>query len=103
MLDKLAKLGQDEGWLFKSREAGLAKGILDAGNNPIGKLKGLGLLQSNMSKLYGSKQVTQALKGTIGKLDGFIQNSIYRNILQLKVATQFGKTVLSPATHKLET
>ena len=27
-----------------------------------------------------------------------MQNSVYRNILQLKVATQFGKTVLSPAT-----
>ena len=98
MLDRLAKVGQAEGWLFKSREAGLAKGILDVGNNPIGKLKGLGLLQSPMSKLYGSKQVTQALKGTPGTLDGWIQNSIYRNILQFKVATQFGKTVLSPAT-----
>ena len=40
----------------------------------------------------------QALRGTPGKLDGWIQNDIYRNLLQLKVATQFGKTVLSPAT-----
>jgi hypothetical protein len=39
-----------------------------------------------------------ALRGTPGKLDGFIQSDIYRNLLQLKVATQFGKTVLSPAT-----
>ena len=98
MLDRLAKVGQDEGWLFKSREAGIAKGILDVGDNPIGKLKGLGLLQSPMSKLFGSKQVTQALRGTPGTLDGWIQNSVYRNILQFKVATQFGKTVLSPAT-----
>ena len=84
--------------MFKSREAGIAKGILDVGDNPIGKLKGLGLLQSPMSKLFGSKQVTQALRGTPGTLDGWIQNSVYRNILQFKVATQFGKTVLSPAT-----
>ena len=41
MLDRLAKVGQDEGWLFKSREAGIAKGILDVGDNPIGKLKDL--------------------------------------------------------------
>ena len=98
MLDRLADVGQKEGWLFKSREAGIAKGIMDVGDNPIGKLKGLGLLQSPMSKLYGSKQVSQALKGTPGTLDGWIQNSVYRNLLQLKVATQFGKTVLSPAT-----
>ena len=51
-----------------------------------------------MSKLFGSKQVSQALKGTPGTLDNWMQNSVYRNILQLKVATQFGKTVLSPAT-----
>ena len=98
MLDKLAKLGVDEGWLYKSREDAIARGILDSGKNPVGKLKGLGLLQSNMSKLYGSDQVMQALRGTPGKLDGFIQSDIYRNLLQLKVATQFGKTVLSPAT-----
>ena len=97
-LDKLAKLGIDEGWLYKSREDAVARGILDSGKNPVGKLKGLGLLQSPMSKLYGSDQVMQALRGTPGKLDGFIQSDIYRNLLQLKVATQFGKTVLSPAT-----
>ena len=28
----------------------------------------------------------------------YLQSSAYRNILQFKVATQFGKTVLSPAT-----
>ena len=27
-----------------------------------------------------------------------MQNSVYRNILQLKVAAQYGKTVLSPVT-----
>ncbi len=98
LMDRIAALGIKEGWLFKSREAGIGRGILDVGDKPIGKLKGLGLLQSPMSKLYGSKQVSQALKGTPGTLDGWIQNSVYRNLLQLKVATQFGKTVLSPAT-----
>tara|TARA_R100000654_G_scaffold500_6_gene1893 strand:- start:1893 stop:6062 length:4170 start_codon:yes stop_codon:yes gene_type:complete len=97
-LDKLADLGIKEGWLYRSREDAIARGVLDAGKSPVGKLKGLGLLQSPMSKLYGSDQVVQALRGTPGKLDGFIQSDIYRNLLQLKVATQFGKTVLSPAT-----
>ena len=98
MLDRLAEVGLDEGWLYKSREDAVARGILDASKNPVGKLKGLGLLQSKMSKLHGSDQVMQALRGTPGTLDNWIQNSIYRNILQFKVATQFGKTVLSPAT-----
>ena len=31
-------------------------------------------------------------------LDTWIQNGVYRNILQLKVAAQYGKTVLSPVT-----
>ena len=51
-----------------------------------------------MSKLYGSKQISEALAGTPGFLDKAIQSTIYRSILQFKVATQFGKTVLSPAT-----
>jgi hypothetical protein len=96
--DKLAKVGLDEGWLFKTREDAIGRGIADVGLKPIGKIKGLGMLQSDMSKLFGSNQVMQALKGTPGTLDNWIQNSVYRNILQLKVATQFGKTVLSPAT-----
>ena len=96
--DKLAETGLKEGWLFRSREAATGAGILDVGTKPIGKLKGLGLLQSPMSKLYGSRQISEALAGTPGFLDKAIQSSIYRNILQVKVATQFGKTVLSPAT-----
>jgi len=96
--DKLAETGLKEGWLFRSREAATGAGILDVGTKPIGKLKGLGLLQSPMSKLYSSRQVGEALAGTPGFLDKAIQSTIYRNILQLKVATQFGKTVLSPAT-----
>jgi hypothetical protein len=39
-----------------------------------------------------------ALRGVPGKFDSWIQSDVYRNILQFKVATQFGKTVLSPAT-----
>ena len=71
MLDRLADVGLKEGWLYRSREDAVARGILDASKNPVGKLKGLGLLQSNMSKLYGSDQVMQALRGTPGTLDNW--------------------------------
>ena len=98
MLDRLAGIGQQEGWLFKSKAQGIGRGILDVSDRGIGEIKGLGLLKSPISKLHASRQVLESLKGAPGTLDSWIQNSIYRGILQFKVATQFGKTVLSPAT-----
>jgi len=95
-LDKLAKTGIDEGWLFKSEADAIANNAMDAVK--IGEIKNLGILKSNISKLYASKDMYAALRGAPGKFDGLLQSSAYRNILQFKVATQFGKTVLSPAT-----
>jgi len=95
-LDKLAKSGLDEGWLFKSESDAIAKNSMDAVK--IGEIGSLGILKSNISKLYATKDMAAALKGAPGKFDGLLQSSAYRNILQFKVATQFGKTVLSPTT-----
>jgi hypothetical protein len=95
-LDKLAKTGIDEGWLFKSESDAIARNSMDAVK--IGEIKNLGILKSSISKLYATKDMAAALKGAPGKFDGLLQSSAYRNILQFKVATQFGKTVLSPAT-----
>jgi hypothetical protein len=96
LFDRVAALGIKEGWLFKDEARANARGILDA--EKIHHVPGLGFLGSRLDRLYGSKQVVEAMRGTPGKLDGAIQNNAYRAILQLKVATQFGKTVLSPAT-----
>ena len=95
-LDKLAKIGIDEGWLFKDKTIADARRMFDV--EKVGDLKGLGLLKTGMSKLFASKDMAQALKGAPGTFDNWIQSSVYRNILQFKVATQFGKTVLSPVT-----
>ena len=95
-LDKLARIGLDEGWLYKSESDAIAKNAFDA--SKIGDLQGLGILKSSISKLYASADMAKAIKGAPGKLDGLLQSSAYRNMLQFKVATQFGKTVLSPAT-----
>ena len=95
-LDKLAKVGLDEGWLFRSEADAIAKNAFDAAK--IGDLQSLGILKSGISKLYATADMAKAIKGAPGKLDGLLQSSAYRNMLQLKVATQFGKTVLSPAT-----
>jgi hypothetical protein len=95
-LDKLAKTGLDEGWLFKSEADAIAANSMDAVK--IGELANLGILKSNISKLYATKDMAAALKGAPGKYDSWLRSGAYRNILQFKVATQFGKTVLSPAT-----
>ena len=94
-LDKLADLGLKQGWLFKSEAAAL-NAAPDA--QLIGNLEHLGILKTKMSKLYATADMAKAIKGAPGKLDGLLQSSAYRNMLQFKVATQFGKTVLSPAT-----
>ena len=94
--DQLAKIGLQEGWLFANEGAANAARNFDA--MKIGEIKGLGILKSNISKLYASKDMHAALQGVPGRFDGLLQSSAYRNILQFKVATQFGKTVLSPAT-----
>ena len=95
-LDKLSKLGLEQGWLFKTEADAIAKNSMDAVK--IGEIKNLGILKSNISKLYATKDMAAALKGAPGRFDGLLQSSAYRNLLQFKVATQFGKTVLSPAT-----
>jgi len=96
LMDRVAALGIKEGWLFKDEARANARGILDA--QKIGNVPGLGFLSSRLSKLHASNDIVQAFRGTPGKLDELIQSNAYRAILQLKVATQFGKTVLSPAT-----
>ena len=96
LADRLAALGVKEGWLFKDEARATARGILDA--RKINHVPDLGFLGSRLDKLYASKQIANALEGTPGKLDDLIQNGAYRALLQFKVATQFGKTVLSPAT-----
>jgi hypothetical protein len=95
-LDKLSQLGLKQGWLFKSEADAIAKNAFDA--QKIGDLESLGILKTGMSKLYATADMAKAIKGAPGKLDGLLQSSAYRNMLQFKVATQFGKTVLSPAT-----
>ena len=95
-LDKLAEVGIKEGWLFKSSAIADAKKAFDAVK--VGEIKGIGLLKSNVSKLYASADMAAAIQGAPGRFDGLLQSGIYRNLLQLKVATQFGKTVLSPVT-----
>jgi len=65
LFDRLAALGVKEGWLFKEEARGTARGILDV--EKIKHVPGLGFLGSRLDKMYASKQVAEAFRGTPGK------------------------------------
>ena len=94
--ERIGELLLREGRLFASRDEAIAAGIV----NPlvVGRVPGLGLLESGITNLYGSREVTDLLRGTGGMLDKFMQNSIYQSMIAYKAGVQTGKTVLSPAT-----
>ena len=103
----LAKMGLAEKWLFASREAAeFALGTKNVSQIQIDKFRptSLGIKTAlEGSKrgqgLWGQAEFVDAFNGTKAVWgSSFTQNAIWRNLLQLKVATQYGKTVLSPAT-----
>ena len=100
MFDKLGRLMQESGMLFKTENAAKAAGILDP--IKVGGVQGLGSMRSSFSSakepLYGARDIIEALTTTKGPLDSWIQNGFYKNLLQLKTGVQYGKTVLSPET-----
>ena len=100
LFDKLATALQKSGILFRTEEAAKRAGII----NPtvVSGAKGLGAMKSLLTSikkpLYGAPDIVEALTTSKGFMDGFIQNNLYKNILQLKTGVQYGKTVLSPET-----
>ena len=96
LADRLAAVGRKEGWLFRTADDAKAAGILTPSR--VVPPRSLGLLQTRLMGQFADPQVAKAIRGTPGDLDAWIQNKAYRALLQFKVATQFGKTVLSPAT-----
>jgi hypothetical protein len=89
LYDEVANIGLKEGWLK------VGKGI-DPTLQQVGRIPGLGLMNSGISKLYANPEIAAAISGSKGTLDSWIQNDWYRGLLQLKTAIQFGKTALSP-------
>ena len=103
MFDQLGEMMTRTGQLFKNKEAAeLAYRItpdkLGKGVRQVDKIDGLGLLKTNTSKLYGPIDLINDMTTLQGPLDNLAKIPIYKTFLQAKVATQYGKTVLSPAT-----
>ena len=94
--DRIGQLLLNEGRLFASRDEAIRAGIVNP--MPVDRVPGLGLLDSDISKLYGSKEVVSMLRGSLGQLDKFMESSIYQGMIAYKAGVQTGKTVLSPAT-----
>jgi len=94
--DRIGELLLQQGRLFASRDEAIRAGVV----NPVvvGRVPGLGLLDSSITQLYGSKEVTGMLRGSLGQLDKFMESSIYQSMIAYKAGVQTGKTVLSPAT-----
>jgi hypothetical protein len=88
LYDDIAKIGLKEGWLK------LSKG-LNQNTQQIGKISDLGLMDSQINKLYANSDIALALQGN-GILDSWIKADWYRGLMQMKTSIQFGKTVLSP-------
>jgi len=94
-LDQIAQMGLANGWLFRSADEALGKGILNAA--PLTDVKGSGFLLNDAIGLYGTPEIIKQLGG-YSLFDGFLKSTIYQNILAAKAMVQGGKTLYSPAT-----
>ena len=84
-----------EGRLFESPE--IAQNFVK-GAMQVGRVPGIGLLDSKINTLWGSPEVVLPLQGSQGYLDKLAQNTIIQMMLAYKAGVQTTKTVLSPAT-----
>ena len=95
-LDRIAKLGLENGWLFNSAEDALTKGKI-FNSIPVGDIKGAGFLPSDILGLYGTPEMVKQLSG-YSIFDSALKYKFYQNILAFKAMVQGGKTLYSPAT-----
>ena len=93
--DRIADVLLQEGRLFETEALALNS---IKGSMQVGRVPGIGLLDSKINTLYGSPEVVQALQGSKGSLDKLAENSIVQFLLAYKAGVQTAKTVLSPAT-----
>ena len=104
MFDRLAEVLIRQKQLFKTRQqAERGLNIPREGGKvrriPLSvEIPGVGLMKTKLSGLYGSADRVNQILTLKGPLDTLAQMPVYKNFLQAKVATQYGKTVLSPAT-----
>ena len=95
-LDRIAKLGLENRWLFNTQKEALDIGKINEAI-PVGDIKGAGFLPSDILGLYGSPEIVKQLSG-YSIFDSALKYKIYQNLLAFKAMVQGGKTLYSPAT-----
>ena len=99
MYDELGQIGLKEGWLFKTPgEATINKVISSEISELHGLSKGNNSLTSKTSKLYANKEIGDMFRKGKTLFSDAITSSVYASLLSGQAATQYGLTVLSPAT-----
>ena len=103
MFDNMGQVMLRQGILFRTAEEAasalrMLPDQLGSTITRVGKIKGLGLLESETSKLYGPLDVIERMTTLKGPFDRLAAIPLYKNFLQFKVGIQYGKTVLSPPT-----
>ena len=95
-LDRLAKLGLENKWLFRDQTEALNVGkIYDS--IPVTDIKGAGFLPSDIIGLHGAPEMVKQLSG-YSIFDSALKYKFYQNLLAFKSMVQGGKTLYSPAT-----
>lgn len=95
--DFIAQSGLKNGWLFRTAEEAINKGVLTP--QLVSKMPRLGPhMKSDLLKYYADPDYVQMFQGIGGVLDNLINVPIYREIMQGKVLVQVGKTLYSPQT-----
>ena len=95
--DFIGQSGLKNGWLFRTAEEAINKGVLTP--QLISKMPRLGPhMKSDLLKYYADPDYVQMFQGIGGVLDNLINVPIYREIMQGKVLVQVGKTLYSPQT-----
>ena len=95
-LDEIARMGLENGWLFRTAEEALGKGkIFNAAR--LDDVKASGFLPSDAMGLFGTPEMIKQLGG-YSIFDSALKYKIYQNLLAFKAMVQGGKTLYSPAT-----
>jgi len=96
MYDELAELGLKQGWLYKSFDEALNKGV--AKPTQINKVAGINEIDTKLVNLFANPETEMVLRTGKNLFDDVVKNDVFLALLSAKGLTQYGLTVLSPAT-----
>jgi len=95
-VDYIAQSGLKNGWLFRNLDDARNAGFVRA--QQIKEVPRLGIMKSDLQELWASPEYVQMFLGAGNDLDKLVNLPIYRQMLQMKVGVQIGKTLYSPQT-----